>query len=548
MIAVIYARYSSDLQRDASIEDQVRVCRERIDQEGWEYRHAYTDRAVSGATALRPAYQALLEDARRGEFDIVVAEALDRLSRDQEDVAGLLKRLRFAGVRLFTLAEGEIGELHVGLKGTMNALFLKDLAQKVRRGLQGRVRDGRSAGGLCYGYNIVRETDVRGEPIRGGRTIDEAEAAVVCRIFSLYSSGVSPRAIARILNGEGVPGPGGRPWGDTTIRGHHERGTGILRNELYIGRLVWNRLRYLKDPESGKRRSRLNPPGEWLVEDVPQLRIVDQPLWEAVQQRLCGIRESERVKNARATRFWEHRRVKHLLTGKAYCGICGSQLAAIGADHLACSKARRMGICDNRRSIRRGIIQGLILEALKDQLMVPELVAEFIAEFHREVNRERHGAELERTAAQSQLAALCRKLDGLVDAIADGLRAPGLQQRLDELEARKAELETRLAAPAPPPVRLHPNLAQLYREKVGELHSALSEPEMRTEALELIRGLIDRVELHPNADGFRIELIGEIANMVTLSTGTAESVGSELRRASVKVVAGEGFEPSTFRL
>ena len=158
MKAVIYARYSSDQQREASIEDQIRLCRERIEQEGWEYLHAYTDRAVSGASALRPAYQALLEDARRGEFDIVVAEALDRLSRDQEDVAGLLKRLRFAGVRLFTLAEGEIGELHIGLKGTMNALFLKDLADKTRRGLSGRVKEGRSAGGLCYGYEVVHQT------------------------------------------------------------------------------------------------------------------------------------------------------------------------------------------------------------------------------------------------------------------------------------------------------------------------------------------------------------------------------------------------------
>jgi site-specific DNA recombinase len=148
--AVIYARYSSDLQRDASIEDQIRLCRERIKHEGWRYLHAYTDRALSGASALRPAYQGLLEDARRGQFDIVVAEALDRLSRDQEDIAGLFKRMYFAGVRLLTLSEGEISELHVGLKGTMNALFLKDLAQKVRRGLEGRVREGRSGGGLCF--------------------------------------------------------------------------------------------------------------------------------------------------------------------------------------------------------------------------------------------------------------------------------------------------------------------------------------------------------------------------------------------------------------
>ena len=188
MIAVIYARYSSELQRDASIEDQVRLCRARIEREGWRYLHAYTDRAVSGASALRPAYQSLLEDARRGQFDIVVAEALDRLSRDQEDVAGLFKRLRFSGIRLITLAEGEITELHVGLKGTMNALFLKDLADKTRRGLEGRVLKGRSGGGLCYGYDVVREHDANGEPIYGGRKINEIEAGVVRRIFAEFAA------------------------------------------------------------------------------------------------------------------------------------------------------------------------------------------------------------------------------------------------------------------------------------------------------------------------------------------------------------------------
>src|SRR5213080_709746 len=98
---------------------------------------------------------------------------------------------------------------------------------------------------------------------------------------------------------------------------------------------------------------------------------------------------------------------------------------------------------------------------------------------------------------------------------------------------RKAQLEAQLERRAPSPVRLHPNLAQLYREKIADLHLALADPELRAEALELIRGLIERVELHPAEDGFRIELVGEIASMVTLSAG-AESVTSQMDRASVK--------------
>jgi site-specific DNA recombinase len=159
--AAVYARFSTDLQREASIGDQVRLCRERIEREGWTLLATYSDAAMSGASRLRPGYQKLLEDARAGQFDIVVAEALDRISRDQEDIAGFFKQLSFAGVRMVTLAEGEISEPHVGLKGTMNALFLKDLAAKTRRGLRGRIEQGRSGGGLCYGDDVVREVDER---------------------------------------------------------------------------------------------------------------------------------------------------------------------------------------------------------------------------------------------------------------------------------------------------------------------------------------------------------------------------------------------------
>lgn len=142
MRAAIYARFSSDLQNAASIDDQVRVCRERIEREGWTYLHAYCDRAMSGTSHLRPGYQKLLEDARRRLFDVVVAEALDRLSRDQEHVAHLYKQLTFHGIKLITLSEGLISELHVGLSGTMGALYVRQLAEKTHRGLRGQVEAG----------------------------------------------------------------------------------------------------------------------------------------------------------------------------------------------------------------------------------------------------------------------------------------------------------------------------------------------------------------------------------------------------------------------
>jgi site-specific DNA recombinase len=386
--AAIYARYSSDNQREASIEDQVRQCRARIAQEGWQLGEVYSDHAISGATTLRPGYQQMLEDARAGRIDVLVAEALDRLSRDQENIAGLFKQLCFAGVRLVTLSEGEIGELHVGLKGTMNALFLKDLAHKTRRGLEGRVRQGKSGGGLCFGYDVVRKLDASGEALHGERGINESEAAIVRRIFEEFAKGRSPRAIAQSLNKDGIAGPGGKSWGASTIYGNWRRGTGILNNELYIGRLVWNRQQFMKDPATGRRQARLNPENKWIVEEVPHRRIVDDPLWAAVKERQQHSR-SRVVTNDKGIRSERARRPNYLLSGLLKCGTCGGGFSKISQSHYGCSTARNKGTCDNLLAIRRDRLEATVLNGLKHQLMQPDLVAAFVDEFHREVNRQR---------------------------------------------------------------------------------------------------------------------------------------------------------------
>jgi site-specific DNA recombinase len=229
----VYARYSNDIQSEVSIDDQLRVCRQKIAQEGWQLKEIYRDAVLSGASSFRPGYQAMLADAKKGDFDIVLAEALDRLSRDQQDIAGLHKNLKFARVKIVTLSEGEISELHVGLNGTMNALFLKDLAAKTHRGLRGRVAAGKSAGGLCYGYKAVRQTNAQGEPLRGDRVVDEDEALIINRIFRMFGEGHSPVAIAKALNAEALSGPAGTAWRDTTIRGHAARHRHPKERTLY---------------------------------------------------------------------------------------------------------------------------------------------------------------------------------------------------------------------------------------------------------------------------------------------------------------------------
>ena len=556
--AALYARYSSDLQSQASIEDQFRVCRGHAEHEGWTISGCYRDAAISGdSVILRPGVQALLEDARRGKFDVVVAEALDRVSRDQADVAVLFKHLRFAGVPVVTLAEGEITELHVGLKGTMNALFLKDLAAKTRRGLRGRVEKGRSGGGLCFGYDVAKVTDGAGEPVRGERTINDAEAAVVRRVFRDFSAGISPRAIARRLNAEGVPGPSGKLWTDSTIRGHAKRGTGFINNELYIGRLVWNRLRYLKNPDTGKWVSRLNPPEEWIVTEVPELRIVDDALWQAVKARQGELTEKfanviEAVRNANANRLNGVRRPRHLLSGLLECGVCGGPYAMRGQDRYGCSNHVMTGSCANGRGIARTVLEERVLAGLRDRLMAPEEAAEAIRAYTEETNRLNRARRASGANDRKELAGVEKKIAAMIAVIEDGGYVRGMVDRLRELEARQDELTASLArGPADIP-DIHPNVASIYRRKVARLADALDNPGERDEAASAIRGLIDRIVLTPGARRGEMgaALHGDLGAILEWTGNGHEKTKTDtpMTGMSVSVVAGAGFEPATFRL
>ena len=545
MRAVIYARYSSQNQREASIEDQVRTCRELVESRGWSYLHAYTDRAVSGASPFRAGYQKLLEDARAGEFDVVVSEALDRLSRDQEDVAGLYKRLSFSGIKIVTLAEGEISELHVGLKGTMNALYLKDLAQKTRRGLEGRVRQGKSGGGLCYGYEVVHEPGLDGTAIRGGRRIIEAEAKVVRRIFEAFAAGQSPRTIAHALNREGIPGPRGRLWGPSTIYGNRRRGTGILNNELYVGRLVWNRQRFVKDPQTGKRIAKPNPESDWVIKQIPDLRIIPDGLWLKVKARQSATR-ALLVEDRNGVRAERARRPVYLLSGLLKCGVCGGGVSKISAHHYGCSNARNRGICDNWLTIRRDVIEESVLVGIKSRLMHPDLVKEFIAEYYREFNRLGATRDSERQEAERGLAKAEREIREVIDAIKSGMRSPTLSAELEALEERKSALEKDLATEPPPPVRLHPKLAEVYRQKIQNLRDALNQDDSRTDAAVILRGLIDEIRLIPRDGQLDIYLVGNLAAILDLCA--KKNPGARDTGVQITLVAGAGFEPATFRL
>jgi hypothetical protein len=438
-------------------------------------------------------------------------------------------------VNIVTLAEGDITHLHIGFKGTMNALFLKDLAEKTHRGLRGRVEDGKSAGGLCYGYRVVKT--LNGATVTTGeREIVPEEARMIERIFREFVAGVSPKQIAKNLNREGVAGPFGGAWSPSTIYGNGKRGTGILNNELYIGRLVWNRLRYVKNPDTGKRVSRLNPEAEWMRKEVPELRIVADDLWIAAKSRQQQTRHTTKTAGA----IGAAKRPQYLFSGLTKCGICGAGFIMSGKNRLGCFGARDQGRCDNHLTIRRDEVEGRVLRALQEKLLRQDLFEEFCDEFTREMNRLRMEHRSSLSAAEREIERIEVRRKKLVESIMDGVPASEVRDELNANALRREQLKARLAAANAPPPLLHPEMARIYREKVSELAKALQEPDSRSEATEALRGLVDAIVLAPDQAGqtLQIELRGTLAAMLGATVQSKRSPETGDLLLQVSMVAG----------
>ena len=510
---------------------------------------------------MRPGIQSLMNAAMNGEFDILLAEALDRLSRDQEDIAGIFKRMEFAGVKIITLSEGEISSLHIGLKGTMNAMFLKDLADKTRRGLRGKVENGKSGGGLAYGYRVVKQFNAQGEAIRGDRAIDEDQAEIVRRIFHEYAhANKSPKAIASGLNEDGIPCPSGKAWGQSTINGNRKRGTGILNNHLYIGELIWNRQRFIKDPATGRRVPRFNPESEWIRQNVPDLRIVPQNLWEAAKER-------QKALDKRTGHLGSRKRPQYLLSGLLVCGSCGGGYSKINSERYGCSSARNKGesVCANKKTIKRSVLEGKVLSALQSHLMRDELVQVFCDEYARHMNALRAAQNAALASRHAEAAKLTKERENIVQAIKDGVPASMIKDDLVRVSARLEELAalTENESDEPRPL-IHPTMSRRYRSEIEALTKALSDGKA-AEAREQVRGLIEKIVLSSKdgEDELSIDLYGDLAGILRIATEdkAMKDKGKIEKRLeamavndndnfepSVQLVAGAGFEPTTFGL
>ena len=356
--AVIYARYSTDLQSDRSIEDQFFVCRARAKQEGSRVVAEFEDRAKSGASMHgRDGIDKLMQAAKARTFDVLIVEVIGPPIPRSRDMASIFKKLTFYGIGIISVHEGRADPMQVGVRGIVSAFYLSDLAHKVRRGAAGNIRQGKHAGGLAYGYRTTL-----GKP--GEWVIDQSEAEIVRSIYAKYASGMRSRQIIDQLNKEGVKPPRGKYWQPGALTGSNNRHNGILGNEIYCGRLVWNKVRMLKDPETGKRISRPNPESEWHRAEVPNLQIVTPEQFD----RVARIWRERRVLTASF-----RRKPRRLLSGLLRCAVCGGGMSIKGKDRggtrVICTQFHNAKTCDNNRTYYLSPIEDIVLLGLKKHLV-----------------------------------------------------------------------------------------------------------------------------------------------------------------------------------
>ena len=308
-----------------------------------------------------------------------------------------------------------------------------------------------------------------------------------------------------------------------TITGSTVRALGILNNPMYVGRVVWNRSRKVRDPETGKRTMRVRPPDEWVWTDAPDLRIVSGELWERAQARRAERRYS-------LTGGTRGARPKYLLTGLCVCGECGGsyvvQYHRAGVRHFGCARHYDRGptVCGNGKLVRRDALESKVLAHVFGDLFAPHRLA-YLSKAVNAALRDARGQSVTVLASkEATLQDARRELANIAAAIRQGILTPTTRALLEEAEARVARLEeaVRDLKRRPAPVV---SFASSVRRYLDDLRGTLETNVEETRRL-LARGL-DRIVLRRGADGHLwAEVKGNLAGILRLDDGVLAGVGA----------------------
>lgn len=474
MRVAIYARYSSDLQRPTSIEDQIRNCRAIAERNGWIVVEEYirSDAEISGQSlAGRDGLIELVEIAKTSPkpFDGILIDDTSRFGRYLPDVVRLADILNEYDVFVHFGTQG-LDSRNPGFRqvfiiyAMMDEQYVTGVSQKVHRGQHGRVLKGYVPGGKCYGYENIPDEDPtrRGEYNRPAvigvsqRAIP-AEAAVVQRIFEMYAAGYSYARVAKTLNKEGILSPQAprkgrvRAWCPSAIRE-------MLLNEKYRGVVVWNRTKTVRNRDkNGRTEQRPRPESEWVRVEVPELRIVSDELWEAAREQNRLVREKHGPKRLGGMNRTEASR-RYLFSGLLECGECGRNVTSVSGrapnSLYGCPNHRFRGVCSNDLKISQRRLEQQLLNALSRNLLdhtnqealVSAVAVQVRINLEAEASRARQATERQVELKQER-SRLMKQAANLAAAIAELSLSSTLKAELQAVEARLGELD-KILSPA----------------------------------------------------------------------------------------------------
>ena len=510
----IYARYSTDRQDARSIDDQIRRCRAYAAAHGYVVVASYSDAAISGAHVDRADMQRMLAASRTkggSPFRAVIVDDLSRLSRDLGNTWQIVFHdLASADVKVIDAttglaSDGAGARLTFGAMALVNDTFLQLVRTETHRGLEGRALSGFWTGGKCYGYSTVQEENPPDpEHPRKRCIIDQAEAAVVLRVFRLFAEGTALKKIAALLNEVGIAAPNdggrgnkiGRGWGHTTIRA-------MLSNERYLGRWTWNQSKWVRVPGRKSRRRVMRPESEWINHEYPELAIVPPELWNQTQSR---FRRAHAVGRGRPVGTSKHPR---LISGLLRCGVCGGSMtivstkkkAGVSYARLGCTThdSRGASVCPNALSVSEQRASRTLIRALRDKLDKPELIERFAQMFEQRTAALRSQTPSATEEVERHLRDAKHRIANLTDSMARVGWSDALGARLREEEAQLNRLKSERAAAAkeaPAPVVPHPTAIAGYMKN---LFALLETDPVR--GREILARFLAPVVMTPEGDG-----------------------------------------------
>lgn len=531
MKAAIYARYSSDKQKDASIADQFYSCERMAERLDFMVVARFEDKAITGTHRMRPGYKLMLDAAQRGDFDVLIVDDLSRLCRDSIEQQQLIREFKYRKQRIIAISDGfdsndKSYKIQAGVRGIVNDIYIDDLRAKTHRGMSGKARAGKCTGGTVYGYKRqpvydATKVDEFGRPlvIDVDRVIDPEQARWVKQIFEWYVAGHAPMWIAAKLNELRVPSPRGGTWARSAIYGDNKRKTGLLNNELYIGKSVWNRREWVKTPE-GKRRPVERSMNDHVVVERPDLRIIEDSLWQAKCDRQKATSANTRPDSAGAAPATGS---KYLFSGLLKCGECGSNYILVGKKYYGCGRNKDRGAhaCSNGLTVRKDIVESVLLKGIKEELLSPEATREFLRECNAMIGELEAAFASERRQLETCLRQVETELKNLMGFIKTGVALPSIAEEIQKAEDERRRLELMLKEGQPPSAEIMhilPRALDRYRDMIGQLGNI--QPDLIPEAREQLRTLTGgEVRLLPfEGDGLAAEVTGDYCNLMKSSS------------------------------